>query len=891
MSEPSTSRPLASSWSPTAARSPSASSAPPTSWASAPSPSTPTKTASPCTASRPTRPTASASPASRSAPTSTSPASSPSPASTTSTPSIPATASSPRTPTSPAPAARPASSSSARAPRSSNSSATRSSPAASPQQAGVPDPPRQRDGRAPTRRPTPLADKLGYPVIVKAAMGGGGRGMRVALTPDKLDDALDQARREAGTAFGVADVFLEKFIRRARHIEVQLLGDQHGNLVHLFERDCSVQRRHQKVVEIAPRRTSTPACATRILDAALAVGRAVRLDNAGTVEFLVDADTRRVLLHRGQPAHPGRAHRHRAGHRLRHRQVPDPHRPGPAARRPGDRPRRSGGRPHARLRHPVPRHHRGPGQQLPARLRPAQQLPLGQRHGHPPRRRLGLHRRGHHAVLRLAAGQGDGPRPALRRRRPPHEAQLCRSSASAASRRTSRSSSTSSRTRSSSPAACTTRFIDETPELFHLPRRQDRATQAAHLHRRGDRQRPPARPGRPSCRRAGTVPTPRRRRRPAGTRVDAAAGGHARPASASSGRRSSPPGCWSRSGCWSPTRPSATPTSRCWRRACAPTTCCASPRSTRPGCRSCSRWRCGAGRRSTRRCASSRSRPGSAWPSCASACRTSSSRCCCARPTPSATPTIPITSSRRSSRSRPQAGIDLFRIFDALNGLPNLRLAIEAVRDTGMLCEAAVCYTGDILDPKRDQVQPQLLRRPGEGAGEARRQPARHQGHGRPVQALRGPGAGARAASRKSACRSTSTRTTAPAGRSPRTCWRPRRAWTSSIAPWRRSPGMTSQPSLHAVVEALRFQPRDTRPRRRGDAGGGRLLAGGAPPVRAVRDGPAVAAVGRLPERDARRPVHEPVPAGAGAGPGRRAGARSARCTPRSTSCSATSSR
>ena len=85
-----------------------------------------------------------------------------------------------------------------------------------------------------------LAKKLGYPVIVKASMGGGGRGMRVALDESKLDDALDQAQREAGTAFGVADVFLEKYVQRARHIEVQLLGDRHGNLVHLFERDCSM---------------------------------------------------------------------------------------------------------------------------------------------------------------------------------------------------------------------------------------------------------------------------------------------------------------------------------------------------------------------------------------------------------------------------------------------------------------------------------------------------------------------------------------------------------------------------------------------------------------------------------------------------------------------------
>jgi pyruvate carboxylase len=136
-----------------------------------------------------------------------------------------------------------------------------------------------------------LAGQLGYPVIVKAAMGGGGRGMRVAPAADKLDDALDQARREASSAFGIPDVFLEKYIPRARHIEVQLLGDQHGNLVHLFERDCSVQRRHQKIAEIAPAVTLDPDLRRRILDAALAVGRAVRLDNAGTVEFLVDADS------------------------------------------------------------------------------------------------------------------------------------------------------------------------------------------------------------------------------------------------------------------------------------------------------------------------------------------------------------------------------------------------------------------------------------------------------------------------------------------------------------------------------------------------------------------------------------------------------------------------
>ncbi|MSQ95900.1 MAG: pyruvate carboxylase [Gemmataceae bacterium] len=136
-----------------------------------------------------------------------------------------------------------------------------------------------------------LAKSLGYPVIVKASMGGGGRGMRVARAAEELDDALEQAQREAGTAFGVADVFLEKFITRARHIEVQLLGDRHGNLVHLFERDCSLQRRHQKVVEMAPAPNLDDATRQAILDAALAVGREAGLDNAGTAEFLLDVES------------------------------------------------------------------------------------------------------------------------------------------------------------------------------------------------------------------------------------------------------------------------------------------------------------------------------------------------------------------------------------------------------------------------------------------------------------------------------------------------------------------------------------------------------------------------------------------------------------------------
>ncbi len=133
--------------------------------------------------------------------------------------------------------------------------------------------------------------KLGYPIILKAAHGGGGRGMRVVRDPKLLAGALEQAQREALTAFGNAEVFVEKFVERARHIEVQLLGDKHGNLVHLFERDCSLQRRHQKVVEIAPSPNLDPALRDRICAAALRIGNAVNYECAGTVEFLLDADS------------------------------------------------------------------------------------------------------------------------------------------------------------------------------------------------------------------------------------------------------------------------------------------------------------------------------------------------------------------------------------------------------------------------------------------------------------------------------------------------------------------------------------------------------------------------------------------------------------------------
>jgi pyruvate carboxylase len=136
-----------------------------------------------------------------------------------------------------------------------------------------------------------MAAQVGYPLMLKASWGGGGRGMRVIEAEGDLDVQLDAARREAGAAFGNDEVYLEKLVRRAHHVEVQVLGDRHGNVVHLFERDCSVQRRNQKVVERAPAPYLDAARREALCESALRLARAVGYTHAGTVEFLMDSDT------------------------------------------------------------------------------------------------------------------------------------------------------------------------------------------------------------------------------------------------------------------------------------------------------------------------------------------------------------------------------------------------------------------------------------------------------------------------------------------------------------------------------------------------------------------------------------------------------------------------
>jgi pyruvate carboxylase len=134
------------------------------------------------------------------------------------------------------------------------------------------------------------ARRIGFPLMIKASFGGGGRGMRVVHGADELDAKLAEAQREAGAAFGRTDVFLERYVTRAKHIEVQILGDSHGHLVHLWERDCSVQRRHQKVVEVAPSINLSLDLRRRICESAATLCRSVGYRSAGTVEFLLDLD-------------------------------------------------------------------------------------------------------------------------------------------------------------------------------------------------------------------------------------------------------------------------------------------------------------------------------------------------------------------------------------------------------------------------------------------------------------------------------------------------------------------------------------------------------------------------------------------------------------------------
>src|ERR1041384_2873278 len=133
------------------------------------------------------------------------------------------------------------------------------------------------------------ADRIGYPVLIKAVAGGGGKGMRRGNGPAEFAEMLLSCKREAASSFGDDRVLIEKYVERPRHIEVQVFGDTHGNVVHLFERDCSLQRRHQKVIEESPAPGMDEATRAAVCDAAVRAAKAVNYEGAGTIEFIADA--------------------------------------------------------------------------------------------------------------------------------------------------------------------------------------------------------------------------------------------------------------------------------------------------------------------------------------------------------------------------------------------------------------------------------------------------------------------------------------------------------------------------------------------------------------------------------------------------------------------------
>ena len=161
---------------------------------------------------------------------------------------------------------------------------------------GIPIVPGTEGGVTDVKDALSFAKDTGYPVIIKASAGGGGRGLRVVRSDAELRENMAVASREAKAAFGDGSIFLEKYIERPHHIEFQILADRHGNIIHLGERDCSIQRRHQKLIEIAPSLILTPRLRAEMGEAAIAIAKAVDYDNAGTVEFLLDQDSRYYFM-------------------------------------------------------------------------------------------------------------------------------------------------------------------------------------------------------------------------------------------------------------------------------------------------------------------------------------------------------------------------------------------------------------------------------------------------------------------------------------------------------------------------------------------------------------------------------------------------------------------
>ncbi|MBT0665645.1 acetyl-CoA carboxylase biotin carboxylase subunit [Geobacter pelophilus] len=199
---------------------------------------------------------------------------------------------------------------------------------------GVPILPGTKEGVHDVNEAVKVAKQIGFPVIIKATAGGGGRGMKIVHSPATLPNAFATARAEAQSGFGNPEVYIEKYCEQPRHVEIQILGDKHGNVIHLGERDCSIQRRHQKLIEEAPSTISTPELRKAMGEAAVRAAKAVGYSSAGTMEFLVDKQNNFYFMEmntRVQVEHPvtemvtgvdivREQIRSAAGHKLRYKQ-------------------------------------------------------------------------------------------------------------------------------------------------------------------------------------------------------------------------------------------------------------------------------------------------------------------------------------------------------------------------------------------------------------------------------------------------------------------------------------------------------------------------------------------------------------------------------------------
>ena len=257
------------------------------------------------------------------------------------------------------------------------------------------------------------ADEIGFPIFAKAVAGGGGRGMRRVDTREALPEALQAAMREADAAFGDPTMFLEQAVLRPRHIEVQILADAEGNVMHLFERDCSIQRRHQKVIEIAPAPNLDEGIRQALYRDAVKFAKALNYVNAGTVEFLVDTVGERAGQHVFIEMNPRIQVEHTVTEEVTDVDLVQAQLRIAAGETLADLGLSQETRPAQGRRPAVPHHHGGPGQRLPARRRKDHRLPLGRRRRRPARRRHRLLGRRDQPALRLDAGQADLPRPGL----------------------------------------------------------------------------------------------------------------------------------------------------------------------------------------------------------------------------------------------------------------------------------------------------------------------------------------------------------------------------------------------------------------------------------------------------------------------------------------------